>query len=247
MFHHCVLVVILVHFLPDLEMFPWLNKPCNAVGQSLFERAAETSTRTAPVSTVSADSVSNIIAGYVSTVTAGSSSTVSAGPVATITAGPVSTVTAGPSSTITAGLVSTVSAGPVSTVSAGSVSTVTAGSVSTVTADPVATITAGPVTTVIAGPVTTLATAATVETDAFVDILGEEELNSIDGLNIDVPRGNDSNWLEYSTLMGNTLPLKSRITYLKSYSELETYLKKENKFVAGVIPSEHVILNYFFS
>ena len=96
MYHHCVLVVILVHFLPDLEMFPWLNKPCNAVGQSLFERAAETSTRTAPVSTVSADSVSNIIAGYVSTVTAGSSSTVSAGPVATITAGPVSTVTAGP-------------------------------------------------------------------------------------------------------------------------------------------------------
>ena len=72
------------------------------------------------------------------------------------------------------------------------------------------------------------------------------ELNSIDGLNAGSPRGNTSSWLEYSTLMGNTLPLKSKVTYLKAYAELETYLKKENQFTAGVMPSEHAMMNYFF-
>ena len=60
------------------------------------------------------------------------------------------------------------------------------------------------------------------------------------------PKGNESHWLEYAVLMGNTLPSKSKITYLKAYSDLETYLRKENQFVQGVIPSEHALLNYFF-
>ena len=71
------------------------------------------------------------------------------------------------------------------------------------------------------------------------------ELNIIDGLNVGVSRGNDSTWLEYSTLMGTTLPSKSKAIYLKAYSELETYLKNENQFIVGVMPSEHAIMNYF--
>ena len=59
-------------------------------------------------------------------------------------------------------------------------------------------------------------------------------------------RGNDSHWLDYGTLMGNTLPSKSKVVYMKAYSELETYLRKENQFIQGVIPSEHCMLNYFF-
>ena len=60
------------------------------------------------------------------------------------------------------------------------------------------------------------------------------------------PKGNESHWLEYATLMGNTLPVKSKVVYMKAYAELETYLRKENQFVQGVIPSEHALLNYFF-
>ena len=61
----------------------------------------------------------------------------------------------------------------------------------------------------------------------------------------EVVEGNSSHWLEYSSLMGNTLPLKSRVVYLKAYKELEDYLKKENQFVIGVAPSEHAMLNFF--
>ena len=61
-----------------------------------------------------------------------------------------------------------------------------------------------------------------------------------------INRGNASHWLEYSTLMGNTLPSKSKIVYLKAYGELENYLRKEKKFINGVAPSEHAMLNFFF-
>jgi hypothetical protein len=61
-----------------------------------------------------------------------------------------------------------------------------------------------------------------------------------------ISQGNPSHWLEYPSLMGNTLPLKSRIVYLKAYQELEDYLKKQNQFVIGVAPSEHAMLNFFY-
>ena len=61
-----------------------------------------------------------------------------------------------------------------------------------------------------------------------------------------INRGKETHWLEYSTLMGNTLPSKSKIVYLKAYGELENYLRKENKFINGVAPSEHAMLNFFF-
>ena len=71
------------------------------------------------------------------------------------------------------------------------------------------------------------------------EVVEGEEKNSL-------PRGTESHWLEYNTLMGNTLPLKSKVVYLKAYADLENYLRKENQFVHGVIPSEHAMLNYFF-
>ena len=58
-------------------------------------------------------------------------------------------------------------------------------------------------------------------------------------------RGNVSQWLDYATLMGNTLPSKSKIVYMKAYGELENYLRKENQFINGVVPSEHAMLNFF--
>ena len=52
------------------------------------------------------------------------------------------------------------------------------------------------------------------------------------------PKGNESHWLEYATLMGNTLPVKSKVVYMKAYAELETYLRKENQFVQGACSFE---------
>ena len=85
-----------------------------------------------------------------------------------------------------------------------------------------------------------LPTSEVVEERVVEDISVVEE-DDAEGIH----QGNPSHWLEYSSLMGNTLPLKSRVVYLKAYKELEDYLKKENQFVIGVAPSEHAMLNFF--
>ena len=58
--------------------------------------------------------------------------------------------------------------------------------------------------------------------------------------------GKTSEWHDYRALMGNTLPSKSKPVYMRAYADLETYLRKENQLMVGIIPSEHAMLNYFF-
>ena len=88
-----------------------------------------------------------------------------------------------------------------------------------------------------------------ISSDAVVEVASgsnDLEVSVSQGLESAIDRGNDSHWLDYATLMGNTLPSKSKIIYLKAYGELENYLRKENQFVNGVVPSEHAMLNFFF-
>ena len=213
-----------------MDDFPWINQPCNALGQSLFGTGAVTATKTAPVATVTtgiATTVANGIA--VSVPVAATITAVIAATVPTYEAATDATDATDATNAfdVTAGIAAN------ATVASGNVVTVP-----TIVSNEVAK-------EVVNAFDVTEAIVAIDANDVFVANTDEVELNSIDGLNITDPRGNDSHWLEYSTLMGNTLPLKSKLTYLKSYSELETYLKRENQFVAGVIPSEHAILNYF--
>ena len=58
-------------------------------------------------------------------------------------------------------------------------------------------------------------------------------------------RGKSDHWLDFEDLMSKTLPHRSKILYLKAYSDLEAYLRKENELVEGVIPSQHEMMNYF--
>ena len=88
-----------------------------------------------------------------------------------------------------------------------------------------------------------------VSSDSAVEVVSvsaDLEVSASQGRESAIDRGNSSHWLDYSTLMGNTLPSKSKIVYMKAYGELENYLRKENQFVNGVVPSEHAMLNFFF-
>ncbi len=81
------------------------------------------------------------------------------------------------------------------------------------------------------------------------DAAGEEANGDQVGSSITgSPRGNaqGKNWHSYETLMKETYPAKSKIVYLKAYSEFERYLKKEKEFKPNVLPSELSFLNYFY-
>jgi hypothetical protein len=45
--------------------------------------------------------------------------------------------------------------------------------------------------------------------------------------------------------MNETYPAKSKGVYLAAYRNLEIFLKSENLFESNVMPTEHMILNYF--
>jgi hypothetical protein len=53
------------------------------------------------------------------------------------------------------------------------------------------------------------------------------------------------NWLSYENLMAETYPAKSKEVYLAAYRDFELFLKSEDQFEKGVIPTETMILNYF--
>ena len=263
-------------FFPDFEKFPWLNQPCNALGQSLFGTVTTVNDVTATTANVATATTANVATA--TTITGASATTVTdatanVATATTVTDATASTAKVATATTVTGATATTTNVANAITVTDATAITVTDATATTVTDATATTVTDatlanvytfGNLTSVTAGTVNTavvdmvsnnvcnvtVASDATVATIANVDsaatVAPSDELNSIDGLNASVSRGNDSNWLEYSTLMGNTLPLKSKLVYLKSYSDLETYLKNEKKIVAGVVPSEHAMLKYFF-
>jgi hypothetical protein len=60
-----------------------------------------------------------------------------------------------------------------------------------------------------------------------------------------VPQPLQGNWLSYENLMAETYPVKSKEVYLTAYRDFELFLKSEDQFEQGVIPTETMILNYF--
>jgi hypothetical protein len=53
------------------------------------------------------------------------------------------------------------------------------------------------------------------------------------------------NWLSYDSLMQETYPAKSKGVYLAAYRNFEIFLKAAKMFEPNVMPTEHMILNYF--
>jgi len=56
--------------------------------------------------------------------------------------------------------------------------------------------------------------------------------------------GNGS-WLQYSDLMSDSYPAKSKFVYLKAYRDFEKFLKARNQWVSNTVPSDLHVLNYF--
>ena len=80
--------------------------------------------------------------------------------------------------------------------------------------------------------------------DVGVTQLPNQEVPGQAGAGVVQPEGNS--WLSYESLMQDTLPLKSKVVYLAAYSDFEKFLKRENKFVPDLPPSELMLMNYFF-
>jgi len=66
--------------------------------------------------------------------------------------------------------------------------------------------------------------------------------------------GNDSltnvsregNWLNYSDLMSESYPAKSKLVYLKAYKLFEKFLKSKNQWQPNTVPTDLQVLNYFY-
>ena len=56
----------------------------------------------------------------------------------------------------------------------------------------------------------------------------------------------NSTWLQYSDLMSESYPVKSKFVYLKAYRDFEKFLKSRNQWVANTCPTDLQVLNYFF-
>ncbi len=56
--------------------------------------------------------------------------------------------------------------------------------------------------------------------------------------------GNGS-WLQYSDLMSDSYPAKSKFVYLKAYRDFEKFLKSRNQWLPNTVPSDLHVLNYF--
>ena len=52
-------------------------------------------------------------------------------------------------------------------------------------------------------------------------------------------------WLQYSDLMSDSYPAKSKFVYLKAYRDFEKFLKGRNQWVANTCPTDLQVLNYF--
>jgi len=55
----------------------------------------------------------------------------------------------------------------------------------------------------------------------------------------------EGNWLQYSDLMSDSYPAKSKFVYLKAYRDFEKFLKSRNQWVANSCPTDLQVLNYF--
>ena len=75
-----------------------------------------------------------------------------------------------------------------------------------------------------------------------VNIVAPADHPAVPGDQAAVAQGN---WLTYEEMMNETYPSKSKEIYLSAYRNFEIYLKSENQFVANVVPTETMMLNYF--
>ena len=56
----------------------------------------------------------------------------------------------------------------------------------------------------------------------------------------------EGNWLNYSDLMAESYPSKSRVVYLKAFRLFEKFLKSRNQWEANTCPTDLQVLNYFY-
>ncbi len=52
-------------------------------------------------------------------------------------------------------------------------------------------------------------------------------------------------WLQYSDLMSDSYPAKSKFVYLKAYRDFEKFLKARNQWEPNTCPTDLQVLNYF--
>jgi hypothetical protein len=55
-----------------------------------------------------------------------------------------------------------------------------------------------------------------------------------------------NSWLQYSDLMSDSYPAKSKFVYLKAYKQLEKFLKSRNQWEPNTCPTDLQVLNYFY-
>ena len=80
-------------FFPDFEKFPWLNQPCNALGQSLFGTVTTVNDVTATTANVATATTANVATA--TTITGASATTVTDATAITVTDATATTVPAG--------------------------------------------------------------------------------------------------------------------------------------------------------